>query len=147
MVHPPQDGGAGDAINLPLENNVCVNAMLMGKVAQNLTSITTIVVVNEMYGTYAGILDLLGTLWLQQQVIFEPTPKSSLCLFAELVGDAITAPHIKRWLLRTLQRKPEVAYAILNVCEQAYLLASGQTRKRAQTVLSAQGNYALVDAL
>ena len=85
-------------------------------------------------------------MWLQQQVIFEPTPKSSLCLFAELVGNAITAPHIKRWLLRTLQKKPEVAYTILNVCEQAYLLASGQTRKRAQTLLFAQGDYASVDA-
>ena len=127
---PPQDGGAGNVIDLPSENNVRDNAMLMGEVAQNLTFITTIIVVNEMYGTYNDILGLLGTLWLQQQVIFEPTPKSTLCLFAELVGDAITAPHIKRWLLRTLQRKPKVAYAILNVCEQAYLLALGQTRKR-----------------
>ena len=118
----------------------------MGEVAQNLTSITTIVVVNEMYGTYTNIPGLLGTLWLQQQVIFKPTPKSSLFSFTELVGDAITAPHIKRWLLRTLQRKPEVAYTILNVCEQAYLLASGQTRKRAQIILFAQGDYASVDA-
>ena len=99
-----------------------------------------------MYGTYNDILGLLGTLWLQPQVIFEPTPESSLCLFAELVGDAIIAPHIKRWLLRTLQKKPEVAYAILNVCEQAYLLALGQTRKRAQMVLFAQGDFASVDA-
>ena len=79
-------------------------------------------------------------------MIFEPTPKSRLSLFAAMVGDVITAPHIKRWLLRTLQKKPEVAYAILNVCEQAYLLASGQTHKRAQTRLFTQCDWPAVDA-
>ena len=100
---------------------------------------------SEMYGTYANMLGLLGTMWLQQQVIFEPTPKSSLSLFMERMGDATTAPHIKRWFLRTLQKKPEVAYTILNVCEQAYLIASGQMHKRAQTRVFAQCNYTLVD--
>ena len=63
-----------------------------------------------------------------------------------MVGDAICNPCIKRWLLSNVARKPEIAYAILNYAEQAYLLASGQTKKRALTKEVDKGDWAGVES-
>jgi hypothetical protein len=127
------------------ENTGRTNAMLMGEVPQNLSAVVCSVKVNEMYGSYPDILGLLGNIWLQQQVIFQQEPKSALTLFVEVLGDTVCAPHIKRWLLRSLPKKPEIAYAVLNYCEQAYLLVTGMARKRGQTKLIATPNWDAVD--
>jgi hypothetical protein len=144
VYHIPHLDAGAEADGLS-ENTNRANAMLMGEVAQNLSAVVCTVKVNEMFGSYSDILGLLGNIWLQQQVIFEVEPKSVLTLFAEVLGDAICAPHVKRWLLRNLAKKPEVAYAILNYCEQAYLLVSGMSRKRSQTKLVSDGNWDAVD--
>ena len=78
-------------------------------------------------------------------MIFEQEPKSCLTLFVEVLGDAICAPHIKRWLLCSLPKKPEVAHTILNYCDQAYFLVMGMARKRGQTKLVAASSWDMVD--
>ena len=123
------------------------NAMLMGEVSRNLSAVVCTVKVNKMFGSYPDIIGLLGNICLQQQVIFEQEPTSFLTLFVEVLGDAVCLPHIKRWLLCSLPKKPEIAYAILDHCEQAYLLVTGMVRKWGQTKLVATGSWDMVDAL
>ena len=71
---------------------------------------------------------------------------SSLTLFVEVLGDTVCLPNTKRWLLRSLPKKPEIAYAILNYYEQAYFLVTRMARKRGQTKLVAAGSWDTVDA-
>ena len=85
----------------------------------------SVYVANKCFGTSANILGLLGNRWLEQQMFFGLEPKSALTLFAEMVGDDVCAPVIKRWLLRALVKKPEIMYTILDYAKQAYLLALG----------------------
>ena len=80
-------------------------------------------------------------------MIFEQEPTSSLTLSVEVLGDAVCAPHLKRWLLRSLRKKPEIAYAILNYCEQVCLLVTDMAWKQGQTKLVAAGSWDMVNTL
>jgi hypothetical protein len=93
LIPPHNTGMEADS---PAENNSHTNAMLTGEVAPNLTTVVVVVTVKRFFGLYADILGLLDTMWLQQQVVAELEPKSSLTLFAEVLGNAICTPHIKR---------------------------------------------------
>ena len=117
---------------------------LMGEAKEKTDRLKKELNVNEDFGSYEDCLILLGNLSLQQQVYFEAEPKSSLTLFAELICDAICQPDVKRWLRRGEHTTPENAFAILSVCEQAYLAATKQTERRAELALIAAGNWEAV---
>ena len=106
--------------------------MMMGEEPNNLTKLSRKCDINEDFGLYKDILGLLGNVQMQQAIFFEVSPKSACVEFIELVGDALCNPKIKRWVCTNEAKKPEIAYAILNIYKQAYLLAMGQTRKRAK---------------
>ena len=72
-------------------------------------------------------MGLLGNMYLQQEVIFEAHPQYELTQFAEKVGNTLSDPRIKAWIKKSIPKNPNITYAILNICEQAYLLALGQT--------------------
>ena len=86
-------------------------------------------------------MGLLGNMYLQQEVIFEAYPQSELTQFAEKVSNTLSDPRIKSWVKKSTPQNPNITYAILNICKQAYLLALGQTRKRAQVSLMAAGEH------
>ena len=118
---------------------------IMGESTDHLTKLTQHCEVNEEFGSFEDCLGLVANVWLQQQLFFEAEPKSSLTLFAETIGDSLSVPSIRRWLKRVGPKKPEIAFAILNYVEQAYILASGQTRKRTETAKVIAGNWDGVD--
>ena len=64
VYHIPHLETGMDADGLS-ENTGRSNAMLMGEVSQNLSVVACTVKVNEMFGSYADILGLLGNIWLQ----------------------------------------------------------------------------------
>ncbi|MCP4739334.1 MAG: hypothetical protein GY873_34645, partial [Bosea sp.] len=119
---------------------------VMGEAADHLTKMQQTCLVNEDFGTYEDIMGLLGNLWLQPKVFFTTGGTSALEEFAELVGDACCVPVVKAWLKSVEASKPEVAFAILNACEQAYLLASGQTRNRTEMAKAAANNWDAIDS-
>ena len=117
---------------------------LMGEAKEKTDRLKKELKVNDDFGSFEDCLILLGNLWLQQQVFFEPEPKSALTLFAELLGDAICQPEVKRWLRRNEHSTPENAFAIFNACEQAYLHATKMVEKRTELRLVAAANWEAV---
>ena len=128
------------------ENSDRILDQIMGGVDETLEKIKKSCRVNEDFGSYDDCLALLGNLWTLQRVFFTAEPKSELALFAELVGDCLSQPHIRRWMVSSEVTKPEIAYAILNVCEQVYLLLTGITRKRGECQKIVSGSWDGVDA-
>ena len=118
---------------------------LMGEAKEKTDRLKKELHINEDFGSFEDCLILLGNLWLQQQVYFEENPKSALTLFAELLGDAICQPDVKRWLRRNEHSTPENAFGVLNTCEQAYLHATKMTERRTQLSLIAANNWEAVN--
>ena len=118
---------------------------LMGEVKEKTDKLKKELKINEDFGSFEDCLILLGNLWLQQHVYFEEDPKSALTLFAELLGDAICQPDVKRWLRRNEHSTPENAFSILNACEQAYLKVTKFVERRTQLAFIAVSNWEAVD--
>ena len=149
--------GANIAFHIPLrkevldpdvtdENLTRQMESIMGEATDHLTKLRQRCEVNEDFGTYEDCLGLVANIWLQQRHFYKAEPKAEITKFAETVGDAICNPRIKRWLKQTGPKKPEIAFMLLNGCEQAFILASGQTRKRSETAKITVKNWDGVNA-
>ncbi len=64
-------------------------------------------------------------------MVIEGKP-SSRRTFAKLISDALCLRVVRVWIDRKLKDHPWIAYAILNTCEQAVLLAAGETHKTSE---------------
>ena len=119
----------------------------MGEATEHLTKICFRVNVNENFGSYDDLLGLLGNIWIAQQIFFDAEPESTLGAFCVLLGNALCVPTIKRWVLYPEggNSRYEVAYAILNTVEQAFLLATRMFWSRRAIMSVVAGNWADVD--
>ena len=88
--------------------------------------------------------DCLGTvrnLHVQHDVLFKHEPCSDIALYAETLGNSLSDPTNRRWFCYVNNKKPEVAFAVLNNIERVYLKMAELTKNRGMVELALAGRW------